>query len=136
MTIETRLCSKCGEEKPLTKANFYQDRSWKGFHYWCIECSRAYKRELQRKFREENPGFYLIARDHVTANDTLMNIGIEQPLDSYTNDELERIWQEKVKPAIQKRIQQDAKKAIPSASANSHSINRRRVGGYIPSYME
>lgn len=39
--METKKCSKCGEEKPLTE--FWRNHAAAdGLHFWCKGCSRAY----------------------------------------------------------------------------------------------
>ena len=48
---ETKVCTKCGEEKPLTE--FHKSRkSHDGLGYWCKSC----KKEFRKRFYEENRG--------------------------------------------------------------------------------
>jgi len=47
MNTETKTCSKCGCQKPLSE--FYRDRKW--YHGDCKQC----RREYQRRYNTEHP---------------------------------------------------------------------------------
>ncbi len=63
----TRICSKCGEEKPETTEYFYRDKSCRaGLTTICKECKRkavrrweaenpVKKREAEKRWKAENP---------------------------------------------------------------------------------
>lgn len=49
--MDTKKCSKCKQEKPLTE--FSKDKSRKGgFYCWCKQCSNVQHKELYRKNKE------------------------------------------------------------------------------------
>lgn len=50
-----KVCSKCGESKPLTDFPPRNDHSKDGLHTECRDCRRAYKREWMRRKRQANP---------------------------------------------------------------------------------
>ncbi len=44
-TITSRVCAKCGEEKPLDKDHYQVVKSFKsGFSYYCNDCSAEMRR--------------------------------------------------------------------------------------------
>lgn len=50
--MKTKICSKCGKEKPITE--FYKDKSSKdGLYYWCKECSCKHNKERYRKNKKK-----------------------------------------------------------------------------------
>ncbi|MFA5407193.1 MAG: hypothetical protein WC343_00295 [Bacilli bacterium] len=52
---ETKRCTKCGEEKPLTE--FYRDRTKSdGRKSWCKLCTSGYQREYYEENREKRAG--------------------------------------------------------------------------------
>ena len=52
MKMETKTCTKCGQEKPLSE--FGKDGGHKdGFSYWCFQCWRKYHAEYRDKNREK-----------------------------------------------------------------------------------
>ena len=45
-TIQTRVCSKCKEEKPLDKEHYQVVKHFKsGFSYYCNECNKPKPRD-------------------------------------------------------------------------------------------
>lgn len=65
--VETKVCTKCGLEKPL--AEFYRRRNRPcGYSSQCIACDKAYKRanadrirERNKQYRAEHPDIYRAA---------------------------------------------------------------------------
>jgi hypothetical protein len=49
-TPQMKRCSRCGEDKPLTREHFYYDKTAKsGFQPRCIQCGKAYYHPLERQ---------------------------------------------------------------------------------------
>jgi len=49
----TRICSKCTEEKPLTKEHFYRQKGAKhGFKYQCKACTQKHDKDHYVKNRD------------------------------------------------------------------------------------
>jgi len=45
-TFKTKICTKCGEEKPLTRVYWRIRSSGKdGFHSWCKICAKEYNKK-------------------------------------------------------------------------------------------
>lgn len=56
--METKICTKCGEEKPLTEFNF-KNKAKQKRQSQCKECQRARERELYNtSYREKNKDKY------------------------------------------------------------------------------
>jgi predicted SprT family Zn-dependent metalloprotease len=46
LSKKTRICDKCGEEKPLNADNFQKVKHFReGYSYYCNECSKPKSRE-------------------------------------------------------------------------------------------
>ena len=52
-----KQCNKCKETKPLNE--FYKGKAYKDGHLnTCKECSKNIKKNIEKRNKDKNPGFY------------------------------------------------------------------------------
>lgn len=62
----TKICSKCGIEKPETEEYFYKQKRWrKNFRSDCKECVKQYNKDNAERIKKERAQYYLENNEHI-----------------------------------------------------------------------
>ena len=134
--MKTRVCTKCGEEKPETEEYFYRHKASRGglstvCKVCCIKNVRKWKAENPEKARERNRRYY--AENSEKVKGVIKRYRAENP---EKVRETKRRWQaenhEKVKEAKRRwyaKNHEKVREAIKSAQ-------RRQIDTLLPSYLK
>jgi len=89
--METKICPKCGKEKP--KSEFYKEKRRKdGLKCWCKECHLADSRKREKEYNETRKNYRETHKEEYRANKRKYYVENKEKI-----DEENRKWQQTFK---------------------------------------